>query len=113
MATLDDYEIVKDLGAGAFSTVKLAKHKDSGQLYALKIIKEDALENSSTMNTFKNEVEIMQEINHPYIVNMVQNSNDGVLKKPTGETKENLRISLRWRIVRLYSSNRKFFGTGG
>lgn len=90
MATLDEYKIIKDLGAGAFSTVKLGKHKTTGKLVALKIIKEDALENSSTMNTFKNEVEIMQEISHPNLINMLTSSSDGVLKDATGETKDNI-----------------------
>lgn len=90
MASLDEYDILRDLGAGAFSTVKLGKHKDSGNLVALKIIKEDALDNSSTMNTFKNEVEIMQELTHPYIINMLTFSDEGVLKNPGGKTRENL-----------------------
>jgi serine/threonine protein kinase len=88
MASLDEYQIIKDLGSGAFSTVKLAKHKDNGKLVALKIIKDDALENSSSMNTFKNEVEIMQEISHPNIVNLLSSSSDGVLKNQNGTTKD-------------------------
>lgn len=88
MASLDEYQIFKDLGSGAFSTVKLAKHKDTGKLVALKIIKDDALENSSSMNTFKNEVEIMQEISHPNIINLLSSSSDGVLKNQNGTTKD-------------------------
>lgn len=88
MATLDEYDILKDLGAGAFSTVKLARHKDNGKLVAVKIIKDDALENSSTMNTFKTEVEIMQEISHPNIINMLSSTSDGTMKQANGETRE-------------------------
>lgn len=90
MATLDEYEVLKDLGAGAFSTVKLAKHKDTGALVALKIIKEEGLENTSTMNTFKNEVDIMKELSHPNLINMLSSTDEGVLKSATGETKENI-----------------------
>jgi serine/threonine protein kinase len=90
MATLDDYEIIKDLGAGAFSTVKLGKHKDTEKMYALKIIKDDALENTSNLATFKTEVDAMKEINHPNIINLIKHSNEGNLKKANGETKENV-----------------------
>lgn len=90
MATLDEYQILKDLGAGAFSTVKLGRHKDTGKLVALKIIKDDALENSSMANTFKNEVEIMQEISHPNLINMITSSNEGVLKESTGHTRDKI-----------------------
>lgn len=88
MATLDEYEIMKDLGAGAFSTVKLAKHKDTGNLVALKIIKDEALQSTSSMDTFKTEVEVMSEISHPNIINMLSHSNDGVLKSANGTTKD-------------------------
>jgi serine/threonine protein kinase len=79
---------MKDLGAGAFSTVKLAKHKDTGNLVALKIIKDEALESQSSMDTFKTEVEVMSEISHPNIINMLSHSNDGVLKSANGTTKD-------------------------
>ena len=90
MATLDDYEIIKDLGAGAFSTVKLSKHKETGDMFALKIIKDDSLENSSNMATFKTEVDVMKEINHPNVINLIKHSYEGNLKKSNGETKENV-----------------------
>lgn len=90
MATLDEYKIIKDLGAGAFSTVKLAKHKTNGKLYAVKIIKDDSLENSSSMSTFVTEVDVMKEINHPNVINLVHHSYEGVLKNPSGEKKENV-----------------------
>jgi serine/threonine protein kinase len=88
MTTLDEFEIIKDLGAGAFSTVKLGKNKDDGKMYALKIIKDNAFEDSSTLASFKNEVEIMQEVNHPNIINMIKSSSEGVLKTPNGDNKE-------------------------
>lgn len=90
MATLDDYKIIKDLGAGAFSTVKLAKQKDTGKMYALKIIRDDALENSTTMNSFKTEIDIMKNIKHSNIINLVKHSYEGTLKKPNGDKKENV-----------------------
>lgn len=90
MSTLDEYEIIRDLGSGAFSTVKLAKHKDSDKLVALKIIKDENLQTGSTLETFKTEIEIMSEINHPNIINMLSHSIDGILKDSHGATKDNV-----------------------
>lgn len=90
MASLDDYKIIRDLGAGAFSTVKLAKHKDTGELYALKIIKDESLENSTNMASFKTEIGIMKEINHPNVINLNHYSYEGILKSSNGDTKENV-----------------------
>lgn len=90
MATLDNFEIIKDLGSGAFSVVKLARQTDSGKLFALKVIKEEALKNDLTMVSFKNEIEIMQEISHPYIVNLVDYTTEGVLRLENGSEKESI-----------------------
>lgn len=88
MATLDDYEIVRELGKGAFSNVKLGRHKETGKLVALKILKDEAFENKANFATFKTEVEVMKEISHPYIINLLKSTNKGVLNKPSGESKE-------------------------
>jgi serine/threonine protein kinase len=89
MATLDEYQIIKDLGSGAFSTVKLAKHKLTGNMVALKIIKDDTTTSSSNYDTFKTEIEVMSEISHPNIINMLSHSTDGVIKSASGDSKEN------------------------
>ena len=90
MSTLDCYNIIKKLGKGAYSDVVLAKHKETEQFYALKIIKEEVLENSSAYKIFQNEVEVMQEISHPNIIQLVDFWDKGTLTKPSGTTKENV-----------------------
>lgn len=88
MATLDDYEILRELGKGAFSNVKLGKHKETGKMVALKVLKEEAFENKANFATFKTEVEIMKDISHPNIINLLKSTNKGVLTKANGESKE-------------------------
>lgn len=90
MTTLDEYQLIRDLGSGAFSTVKLAKNKDSGDLVALKIIKDEGLQTGSTAETFKTEIEVMSEINHPNIINMLHSTDEGIMKDAHGSTKENV-----------------------
>jgi serine/threonine protein kinase len=89
MATLDEYQIIKDLGSGAFSTVKLAKHKQTGNMVALKIIKDETTTTSANYDTFKTEIEVMSEISHPNIINMLSHSTDGVIHSASGDIKEN------------------------
>ena len=88
MATLDDYEIIRELGKGAFSNVKLGKHKETKKLVALKILKDEAFENKANIATFKTEVDVMKEISHPYIINLLKSTNKGVLTKTSGDKKE-------------------------
>lgn len=88
MATLDDYEILRELGKGAFSNVKLGKHKETGKMVALKVLKEEAFENKANFATFKTEVEIMKDISHPNIINLLKSTNKGVLTKANGESRE-------------------------
>lgn len=90
MSTLDNYRIVKKLGKGAYSDVVLAKDKDSEQYYALKIIKDEVLENSSSYKIFQNEIEVMQEISHPNIIQLVDFWDKGILTKQSGSTKDNV-----------------------
>jgi len=47
---------------------------------------------------FKTEIEIMSEINHPNIINMLSNSTEGVLKEAYGAIKDNV-ISLTLELA--------------
>lgn len=41
--TLDSFSILKVLGAGAFGTVLLAEEKETGEWYAMKVIRKDII----------------------------------------------------------------------
>lgn len=62
--TLQDLEILSTLGQGAFSKVKLAKAKDTGVCYALKIV-----ENHKEKNVLS-EFQVLKELKHPNIAFM-------------------------------------------
>jgi len=83
---LDKYQIIKKLGKGAYSDVVLGKDTETNNLVALKIIKDEAQENSSTFKVFQNEIEIMQEISHPNIICLLEYSDKGVLTKDSGSS---------------------------
>lgn len=70
---LNHYRIGKSLGSGAFATVFLATHKDSGRKFAMKVVEKKkfammrtGLKTSS--DAAMREVEILQKCSHPNIV---------------------------------------------
>ena len=65
--TFDDFEIIRTLGQGAFSTVYLVTRKKDKKQYALKIIKMDKLSKIEQENSV-NEIRILSSIMHPNII---------------------------------------------
>ena len=67
-ASMSDYDIIKDLGDGSYGKVVLAKSKEDGKQFAIKIIRKDLL------NTFDKQYEIHVEkfcliyLSHPNII---------------------------------------------
>lgn len=65
--SLDNFEIIRKLGEGAFSSVFKASRKSDGECYALKKVKLGSLSVKEKENAL-NEVRILASINHPNIV---------------------------------------------
>ena len=65
--TFDDFEIIRTLGQGAFSTVYLVTRKKNNKQYALKIIKMENLSKIEQENSL-NEIRILSSIVHPNII---------------------------------------------
>ena len=64
--------------------VKLARHKETGDIVALKIMRNSGSIDSSMMELVMNEVEIMKELNHPNIVNLRDFSDSAEYVRPNG-----------------------------
>jgi len=65
------YDIKEELGAGAFSLVKLAVEKSTGKKFAVKIIEKKNVEGQYSKN-LQNETEILKRVNHPNIIKLVE-----------------------------------------
>jgi len=64
------YTIIKTIGSGYHAKVKLAQTAE-GQLCAIKVFKKDhAL--SANIKALANEIQILKEINHPNLVNLIE-----------------------------------------
>ena len=65
-----DFIVTTTLGKGSFGRVRLARHKDSNTLWALKILKKkDVFHHNAIEHVFR-EKRILSELSHPFIVNM-------------------------------------------
>ena len=82
---LDDYVLVKTLGSGYNSKVKLAFHKKENKYYAAKIIRNKVHVNSN-IKALKNEIAILTKLSHPNILNIKEYNEDGVYTKKNGKS---------------------------
>lgn len=66
------YKLGAKLGSGAFSTVHLVTHRETGESRAAKIIRKFSVKKESVRQSFFNEVEILRELDHPNIVKLYE-----------------------------------------
>ncbi|KAK8966194.1 3-phosphoinositide-dependent protein kinase 1 [Platanthera guangdongensis] len=69
--TVDDFELGPVLGVGSFSKVVGAKKKDTGQVYALKIMDKDFIMKQDKASHVKRERIVLDQLNHPGIVQLL------------------------------------------
>ncbi|CAO3581529.1 unnamed protein product [Absidia cylindrospora] len=70
--SLDDFEIIKLLGRGAYGKVMLCRHIESSQLYAMKVLKKASLMvHTKSAEHTKAERQILEEVRNPFIVQLV------------------------------------------
>lgn len=67
---LGQYTVMRTLGEGSFSKVKLAKHMVSGQRVALKIISRRKLINRDMAGRVEREIQYLQLLRHPHIIKL-------------------------------------------
>lgn len=84
---LGKYTLVRTLGSGANSKVKLAQD-DNGSFYAVKILKKaDSERDRRVLELVITEVQTMSQLNHGNIVNLIEYNKEGILTKADGRTK--------------------------
>jgi protein kinase A len=68
--SLGDFELVRTLGVGSFGRVKYGKYKGDGNMYAVKFMKKHEIIKLKQVDHINAERNLMQQINHPFAVNM-------------------------------------------
>src|SRR5437879_4713935 len=95
---LGKYTLVRTLGSGAYSKVKLALDEETGTYYAIKIMKGTQEErNRKMIENVISEVQTMSQFNkadHPNVVNLIEYNKDGMLEKSNGDKKQAFYIVL-------------------
>ncbi|KAI9328042.1 kinase-like domain-containing protein [Zopfochytrium polystomum] len=69
---LGPYRLLRTIGEGEFGKVKLAVHTDDTAEVAIKLIKKENIETPSRRSKLLREISILQSLDHPYIVKLIE-----------------------------------------
>lgn len=64
------YRLGDELGRGRFSVVQFATHIKEDSTYAVKLVKNEELEDEENMEALETEIKILRKLHHPYIVKL-------------------------------------------
>ncbi|KAL0489772.1 glucocorticoid-regulated kinase [Acrasis kona] len=68
--TLEDFDLLKLVGRGNFAKVMQVRKKDTGKIYAIKILNKKKLEESEQLEHIKTERTVLQYVEHPFLVRL-------------------------------------------
>lgn len=68
--TVDDFELLKVVGKGSFGKVMQVKKKDTGKIYAMKVLKKQHLVARKQVAHTQTERRVLENIDHPFIVSL-------------------------------------------
>jgi serum/glucocorticoid-regulated kinase 2 len=68
--TLRDFQLKKVLGRGSFGKVMLVRKKDTGNYYAMKILKKESVIARNQVEHTKAERKILQQLQHPFLMTL-------------------------------------------
>ncbi|KAH0944069.1 hypothetical protein HID58_003706 [Brassica napus] len=67
---LDDFEVMKVVGKGAFGKVYQVKKKETSEIFAMKVMRKDKIMEKNHAEYMKAERDILTKIDHPFIVQL-------------------------------------------
>lgn len=67
---LEDFEVMKVVGQGAFGKVYQVRKKDNFEIYAMKVVRKDKIVEKNHAEYMKAERDILTKIDHPFIVQL-------------------------------------------
>ncbi|CAM8955236.1 unnamed protein product [Rhodiola kirilowii] len=68
--SLDDFEVLKIVGQGAFGRVYQVRKKGTSDIYAMKVMRKDKIMEKNHAGYMKAERDILTKIDHPFIVQL-------------------------------------------
>lgn len=70
LISAQDFELLKVIGRGGFSRVILCRKKDTGRLYAMKILKKSKIIREKKIKPILSERTILERLDHPFIIKL-------------------------------------------
>ncbi|EAY04134.1 CAMK family protein kinase [Trichomonas vaginalis G3] len=67
---IGNYELIRPIGNGTYSTVYVAREKDTNEIFAIKVTNERILIKNGLYDKFNHELEIVKRLQHPNIVSV-------------------------------------------
>lgn len=67
---VDDFDPLKVIGRGAFGEVRLVQKRDTGHVYAMKILRKAAMVEKEQVAHVRAERDVLVEADHPWVVKM-------------------------------------------
>src|SRR5688572_8561069 len=71
VTTIGCYELLEKLGEGGMGAVYKARHQDTGELVAVKLLFPDKASNSVRLKRFEQEFRAALRLNHPHVVRVL------------------------------------------
>jgi len=68
--SLEDFELLNVIGKGSFGKVIQVRKKDTGKIYAMKVLNKATIIERNEMEHTKAEKSILQKLCHPFLVNL-------------------------------------------
>jgi len=68
--SLEDFEFLKVIGRGHFGKVLLCAEKETGKVYAIKVLKKTKFMSQKDVRNVQAERRIMKGLHHPFIVGL-------------------------------------------
>lgn len=77
MQTIGNYDLIEKIAEGGMGTVYRGKHRDTGDIVAIKIVPPHLLTNAVVVKRFEQEYNVARQIDHPNIVKALDFGADG------------------------------------
>ncbi len=75
---VDDFDPLKVIGRGAFGEVRLVQKRDTGHVYAMKILRKSAMVEKEQVAHVRAERDVLVEADHPWVVKMFYSFQDAI-----------------------------------
>jgi len=66
----DDFDLIKLVGKGSFGKVMQVRYKETGQIFAMKVLNKAHIVEHNEVEHTKSELHILQSLHHPFLMNL-------------------------------------------